>query len=258
MDKDEIKQRLSGYLPEIYAEDDPEISEALRLAKEDVELSAWLDEEVSFNQAFGAALGQLPIDDTGLAAGMEEFLSSAETKISDVPAKRSMRRLTWAIAAILLLAGVLTKYFVYPPAVQFPEVQTLSAASFRDQMAFFATERFVLDKSTTDLAKAQAWLETKDYPVFDQIPGTIVSFKGMGCKAINWHGSKVGLVCFLNDRKELVHLFIWDADDVDAIDDHDLRKLARAHGLETQGWRDQERHYVYVGADPEVSLAGLL
>ena len=57
MTKEEIMTRLAGYRPELYEDDDPDIAEALRLARQDPELSEWLDNEIAFDRAFAGMLG---------------------------------------------------------------------------------------------------------------------------------------------------------------------------------------------------------
>ena len=47
-------------------------------------------------------------------------------------------------------------------------------------------------------------------------------------------------------------------DDLEGEAGPELGKLERIRNRETQGWQDEERVYVLVGADPDVSLAGLL
>ena len=120
----------------------------------------------------------------------------------------------------------------------------------------FATKRFILDETFEDLEDSQHWLESKGHPTFEKVPGQLVQFRGLGCKTINWSGSKVGLICFENSKEETVHLFVVDASTFAELSPID--HVAVHRGLETGGWRDQDKVFLLVGSAPDVSVAELL
>ena len=254
MDKEEIKTRLSGYRPDLYDDRDPQIAGALARAKEDPELKAWLEEEIAFDYRFGATLKCTPADRSGL----DELLATGRRELLVARPRAFRKTALLAAAAVLVLSAISVKYFFFPPPVQFPALGERSASGFRDHMAYFATQRFVLDETTSDLEQARAWLAERDLPVYGTTPSQIARFKGMGCKAIDWNGLKVSLVCFLNKDDELVHLFVINTGVFPRVDPVRLGTLTRRHGLETQGWSDREFVYLLVGSEPGVSLQGLL
>lgn len=255
MNKEQVKIHLAGYRPEIYQDDDPQIAEALRIARADPDLSAWLDEEIAFDHALTATLRRTPPN----PGGIESILRAArEEKAEPRIRRRTAVRLALAVAAVLMLGGFLAKYFLFPAPVTFAGVTSDTVPGFRDAMAYFANQRFVLDQRTSDLEEARRWLVDHKSPVYPDTPENILRYKGMGCKAIDWHGTQVSLICFRNDRDDLVHLFVVDVTDLADADDANLGRLQRFRGLETQGWRNGNLVCLYVGANPEVSLAGLL
>ena len=159
MDREKIKEQLAGYRPGIYAENDPAIADALAAARDDEELSAWLDGELEFDRAFSRLLRGAPVDRAGMAG-----LMKAETEQSKTAKKTKGRRmipLIATLAAVLLLGGFLVKYFCFPPEVTFPAGSQESISQFRDQMSYYATQRFVLEKTTEDLEEARDWLVEK-------------------------------------------------------------------------------------------------
>ena len=163
-----------------------------------------------------------------------------------------------ASVALIMLSGVLINYFFYPKPVVFPELNVANSNDFRDHMAYFATQRFTLEKTTSDWAVAYDWLAQRNAPVYNAAPEHLTKLKGMGCREIDWNGTKVSLICFLNGKEELIHLFIVNKA---SLTNKDLTKLAlmeRYHELETQGWSDDKCVYVLVGSEKEVSLKGLL
>ena len=159
-----------------------------------------------------------------------------------------------------MLGAGAVKYFVFPPPVQFAEAGEKTPDTFRDQMAFFANERFALDKFYKELGDSQQWLEAKDFPVFDAVPSKIVGFRGMGCKKIDWDGTKVGLVCFKNGAGQVVHLFVMDAEDLVGVESPatPLQEMAVMRGLETGGWIEGDKVMLLVGSDPDVPIGEFL
>lgn len=263
MDKDKIKETLSGYLPEIYNEDDPQIAEALKQAQADPELRQHLEDECQFDRDFSEALRAIPVN----YEGMQELLDSdhqeksSQLKKTDkvIPFKSKRRiRLILASVAVMLLSGFLINYFFFPKPVTFPQLTEANTSDFRDHMAYFATQRFTLEKTTPDWNEARNWLVEKKAPVFNAAPEHLAKLKGMGCREIDWNGTKVSLICFLNGKEELVHLFIVDQANLNLKDLAQLQTLKKYHALETKGWSDQEHVYLLVASEEDISLDGIL
>ena len=254
MNQEEVNIHLAGYRPEIYRDDDPRIAEALRVARADPELSAWLEQEIAFDHRLAATLRNVPSDSGAIEAIIRTARADSRPRFRRFPG----RGLLLAAAAVLALGGFLVKFFLFPPPVQFAGSAADPVPGFRDAMAYVANQRFVLNKTSPDLEVARRWLVENECPVYPNTPENIVRYKGMGCKAIDWHGTKVSLVCFLNERDDIVHLFVVEVADLADASEANLAKLQRLRGLETQGWRDERLVYLFVGSDPDVSLAGLL
>ena len=254
MDKEDIKLHLAGYRPELYDDDDPQIAEALAAAKADPELSQWLDEQIAFDRDFAASLtGLTPRDEArdSLLGGPDEASS----------ARSGFPRWPLAAAALFLVCSIAgVKYFLFPPEVQFAHTETKTATTFRQDMAMFANQRFMLDERFKDLGDSQRWLEEQEHPAFEQVPSQLVRYKGLGCKTIDWAGTKVGLICFKNSRDETVHLFIVEKSALAGFETGapTLGKVATHHGLETGGWVEGDTLMLLVGAKPGVRVGELL
>ena len=179
-----------------------------------------------------------------------------ESKIVSFPTRRLWMA---AAAAVVLTAAGLVKYFAFPPPVVFPGTEFSSVSKFREDMAFFATERFVLDNTTKDLSEARDWLKEHQSPVYEETPGAIVSFEGMGCKTFNWDEHKVSLVCFKNDDDDIVHLFVANkAIFEDLMPASDLQTMQVKRQLETGGWMTENEVFLLVGSNPKVKISPLL
>ena len=258
MNSSEAKTILSGYdlsransLPQ-------EALEALDFARSDAELSLWLEGQLAFDECYRSELREIPIPE-GLEARILQAAASAtegaaETiSISQEPCKPGRRNLILALAAALALLGAIA-YLVFPSG------GPATVETFREGMAKFASNRFSLDHFTDDLSAAKAWLDEKGYPSYPEVPEQFVRFKGMGCKTIDWNGQKVGLVCFVNDRHEIIHLFVIERSVLENIDSKGelIEAIAVHHGLETSGWNSEKYTFMLVGSDPNVRLAPLL
>lgn len=257
MDKDQIRQNLAGYRPELYQDDDPLIAESLRAAKADPELSKWLAEQVTFDRELSASLANVQPPE-----GSREALLLAYQKQKVTPLRRKkIPRAAWAVAALLLLSAAgLIKYFAFPPPVQFAEQANPTVETFREQMAYFASQRFVLDETFETNSESAAWLAQEDFPTLEEIPGALTSYRGMGCKKIHWQGTKVGLICFRNKENKIVHLFILDKDSLQSAppQEAEFENVLVRHERETKGWSDREKAYLLVGSQPGVKIANLL
>lgn len=257
MDKEQIRQNLSGYRPELYQDDDPLIAESLRAAKANPELSAWLDEQIAYDRDLTNTLSaaQPP-------QGSREALLAAhqEQQITRISRKR-IPTAAWAAAAIFLIsAGGLIKFFAFPPPVEFVATSNPTVETLREQMAYFASQRFVLDETFASNVESAQWLATEDFPTLNTVPGELVQYKGMGCKKITWQGNKIGLICFKNKANEIVHLFILDQKGLETSPQHDaeFEKVLVRHERETKGWRDENQVYLLVGSDPGTKVGNLL
>jgi hypothetical protein len=257
MDKDQIRQNLSGYRPELYQDDDPLIAESLRAAKADPELSKWLEEEIAFDRQITNTLATAQPPE-----GSQVALLLAYRKQNITPFRRRGRaRSVWAAAAILLLSAAgLIKYFAFPPPVEFAHTEHPTVETLREQMAYFASQRFVLDETFDSNSESAQWLASEDFPTLDSVPGELVRYRGMGCKKFMWQNNKVGLICFKNKANEIVHLFVIDREGLmdSPQADADFEKMLVRHERETKGWRDDNQVYLLVGSEPGVRIPHLL
>ena len=126
-------------------------------------MKAWLAQEQDFDKQLTAALSDIPVPDDLQAQLLETKPSEeATSKVVAFPS----RRVWLSAAAIFVIAGMLVKYFMFPPPVQFPGTSFAAVDTFRDHMAHFANSRFVLDHMTKDLDNAKAWLAEHQSPAY--------------------------------------------------------------------------------------------
>ncbi len=261
MNPDEAKSILAAYREDIPLDEAPNMQAALAAAQEDPSLAAWFEEEQAFDREFAAALQRVPIPEdleAKLLQGMPATNHAGETpnkKVVAFPQKQ-----VWlAVAALFVIAVSLVKYFAFPPPVEFPGTAFTKVDTFRDHMAHFANQRFVLNHTTKDLSEARDWLRARQSPAYDETPTAIVKFEGMGCKSFDWGGHTVSLVCFKDTNDDIVHLFVINRSALTDLEPATpLEEVLVQQNLETGGWMDDERLYVLVGSEPHVKIGSIL
>ncbi len=269
MTHQEAKEILAAYRPDVPREEAPEVEDALVLLEEDATLRAWFEAEQRFDEDFASALESIAVPENLLQNIVEQHQAEletdgveAETEAPDDKVLVFPRRRLWygaAAAAIVLSALGLVKYFMFPPAVVFPEGNFASVKKFCDDMAIYANSRFVLGESTKDYEVIRTWLADEGSPVYDKTPEMIVNLEGIGCQTFFWGENRVSLVCFRNHEDEIVHLFVVEKDVFDSlVPAEQLRAVQVRHELETGGWMTEEMLYLLVGSDAEVEIGGLL
>ncbi|MEM9081378.1 MAG: hypothetical protein AAGC74_11875, partial [Verrucomicrobiota bacterium] len=228
------------------------IAKALKIAQADPELSRWLEDEITSDRLISENLRSL----TSPSRSKEDLLAQVHALR---PRRRKFPARTLAAAALLLLsASLLINYYAFPPPVQFTQTQQPTVESFREQMAYFASQRFVLDSHSKELEQSREWLAQRDYPTFTDIPGPIINFEGMGCKKIDWHGHKVSLICFKNKNNEIVHLFTIDKSAFQNLQTTQLPQMLVHHSRQTGGFTTTDKIHLYVASQPGISITPLL
>ncbi|MEM8955779.1 MAG: hypothetical protein AAGD22_16615 [Verrucomicrobiota bacterium] len=281
MNTEEAKRILGGSGPDHRDLNDSLYAEAMKLAETDPELAAWLEREWAFDQDMASAFRDMEVPD-GLADAIvsgvcsfdegdaQELVrdESSVVLIGEEPPVANgkivsighFKRRLWMVAAVLVAGAFLTVFFLFPPAVKFPEDDFSSIDVFRDHMALFANSRFVLDYSTKDLGEAREWLRDRGAPVYDSTPAAIAAYRAMGCKTFDWGGKAVSLVCFVNGHGDLVHLFLLERGAMGDLESGELSlpEVAVRRDLETGGWSDADFVYLLVGSEPGVDVEEIL
>jgi len=262
MTLEEAKEILSVYRDDLPLDEPPEVSEALAMLETDDALQTWFEAEQKFDEELASAFSDIEVpEDLATKILTESPSQSADTPVAESKIVSFPTRRLWmaAAAAVVLTAAGLVKYFAFPPPVVFTGTGFSAVSKFREDMAFYATERFVLGHMTKDLGEARDWLKQHQSPSYEEVPGAIVEFEGMGCQTFNWGEHQVSLVCFKNEDDDIVHLFVANkAAFTELMPATELQTLQVEHQLETGGWMSEDKIYLFVGSDPKVKINALL
>lgn len=250
MNREELKKLLGAFPPA--ASDDEELAEALGALESDSELASWYEEECAFDKAFSAKLREVPVPgnlkESILAAQADE--SATDQSDAEI-ASGKIVPFAWpwlaAAAAAMIAVLVVVNVVLTPSAV--------AVDTWRDGMAQFAADGFGLDHKTSSSAEAGTWLEKNDAPA--RVPEMLAKLESMGCKALDWRGHRVSVVCLDRGDKKAVHLFVIDREALSATDGSSLQQDLVCCDRQTCGWMDNDYAYLLVGAEAETPVTDL-
>jgi hypothetical protein len=197
MNSQEAKFILQAYRHNGADARDPHFAEALAQAARDPQLAAWVAEDQELHRLLNRSLRAIPVP--------------ADLKINILAGGKIVRpafkwrQSAWlaAAAAVMLLLSMTIRWLPREDAVDY--------AAFRETMSRFLNTEFnqTLDLATNDVPTLHQWLENAKAPIPSNLPSGLVEGAGLGCRVLDFHGSKVSLVCF-RARGEVVHLFVID------------------------------------------------
>jgi hypothetical protein len=246
MSRDQAKEILSAFRPGTEDERDPVFVEALQLAEQDRELSAWLAERQAFDAAVKRRLAAslLPPD---LSEQIRIGATLRQTKA------RQRRQRLWALAACLVLLLTLAGLFLY----QWKFTETTQFAACRSDMVHFLQKFPKLDLETSSIAQARRWLDETRHLQEVQFPSGLQRFPTIGCRTLEWHGRPLGLVCFMVDG-EVVHFIVIPRSSIPDGPPTLEPQFTRVGGETTVAWSRGDLTYLVLAKASEGFLRGRL
>lgn len=233
MNNDHAKIILSVYRPHGQDADDPFFAEALRQAKLDPSMDAWLKEEQRFDADFADTLRAVaaPAD----AKNMIKATMGAST---------GRRRRWWPLAAIAASAAVLLTTSLLlkprPAGLQLPENATVAQLATN-----LADHHASIGLMSGDFARVRQWISERGGPLPDDLPPGLARLMVLGCETWNTTRGKVSLVCFVGENKQMVHLYIFEkAADFPGLPDYAHPRLDREGNWSLALWQSNGRAYV--------------
>lgn len=230
----EAKTILLLYRPGTTDADEPQLAEALALARQEAELGAWLEAHCSRQMALREKFRQIPIP-----AGLKEQIISeqaAQQRASDWKRRKVMIA---AAVCLMILAGLLDWYS--RPA---PE-NTLTI--YQHEMIGLALRGYGMDLVTNDLSQIRTYLAQHQAPANFQLSAALKNTTVNGCAVESWQDAKVTMVCFHTPKsadQNNLWLFVVDESAVRKVNVGTSPSVGRIHRLVTATWVQDGKLYL--------------
>lgn len=232
MNRDEAKKMLLLYRTDADAAD-PQIAEALALAKTDAELSRWFEEyrvaQMALRQKFQQAVPP---------AGLKEQIVSehaAQNKII-------FRRMNFALAA----AAIVVALIVLAPFWFQPHAKDNTFSIYKNRMVGVALRGYAMDLATNDPAKIRDYFAQNHAPADYVLPAALQKTTVTGCAVESWQDKKVSMICFStgkSGRQSDLWLFVVDQASVKDPPPAAPPQFAKVNQLTTASWAQDGKLY---------------
>jgi hypothetical protein len=236
VNRSEAQRVLLLYRPGTTEAGDPEMMEALELARRDPELGRWFEQHRAFQKAMSARFRKIQAP----AHLRTTILARAQVPAPVISQPRYGWRLPlWlAATAILVLACLAGLWFRPHPADQF--------ANYRARMVSGALREYQMDIKTNDMRLVRQDLASRGAPADYVVPPGIERLRLTGGGRLTWRNNPVAMVCFDRGDKQMLFLFVLNRS---AISDPPPAKphLDKVNELLTASWTQGDKTYVLAG-----------
>jgi uncharacterized membrane protein YbaN (DUF454 family) len=233
MTTQEAKQILLLYRPGTVDEQEPEIAEALALARTDPVLKVWLQEHCAFYELVRDKLQQV-----GVPPDLRESILARRKTVHTTAWWQSPILLTAAAAVVLLLgiAAYWSKGFI-------PD----RFANFEARMVGTALREYRMDIETNDMATVRQFLASKGAPADYEVTRGLAGLQVVGGGCLHWRNNPVSMVCF-KSGPSMLYLFVMNRS---AVHDPPPRTPQgdRLRGLATVSWTAGKNTYFLAGPE---------
>lgn len=236
MNQAQAKQVLLLYRPGIDSAAEPDVAQALALARQDPELASWLEQHQAFQAAMRSRLRQIEVP-----PHLPEVILAAHKVVRPV---FFWQRPVWIAAAAIFLIMLGIVSIVLRPSV--PD----RFADYRETMVGAAVRMYGMDLETSDPARLRQFIERKGAPAdyrltqgLEQLP-----LKGGGLQ--RWRGNPVSMVCFNRPGDKMLFLFVMKRAALKDPPPENAAKpqVAQLGGLVTASWTQGDNAYLLAGA----------
>jgi hypothetical protein len=235
----EAKEILLLYRPGTADTADPQIAEALELARRDPELGRWFEQHSAFQKTMRAKFQQIEVP-AHLKASLLIRGAVAPKILPPQAWWRSPIWLTTAAAAVVLLLGVVGVW-------RKPRVPD-RFANYQARMVSQALREYRMDLVTNDMRQIRQFMADRGAPDDYQVPQGLEHLQLTGGGLLTWRSHPVSMVCFDRGDKQMLFLFVMKRS---AIKDPPLEapQVSKVSQMLTVSWTRGDNTYVLAGPE---------
>jgi hypothetical protein len=238
MTPDQAKQTLLLFRPGTADAQDPQIAEALELARQDPDLGVWFENHRAFQQAMRRKFRQIEPP-----AHLKASLLIRDAVRPGVVAPRLWWRqplLLALAAALVLLLGIAVLWLASPHHDQF--------ANYRARMVSTALREYRMDLITNDMRQVRQFLASRGAPANYEVTPGLEKLQLTGAGFLRWRNEPVSMVCFNRGDNQMLFLFVMNRS---ALKDPpaETPDLATIANLTTASWSRGDKTYLLAGPD---------
>lgn len=233
MNQEEAKNILLLYRPEMTDAGDPQLAEALALAKRDPQLARWLDEHCAWQNALRAKFRQI-----AAPAGLKEQI------ISERAAQEKIifwgRNFALAAAACIVGLIILAPFWFHSRADD-------TFAIYRTRMVSTALRGYAMDLTTNNPVQIRAYLAQNHAPADFVLPAALQQVAVTGCAIEHWQGANVSMICFRTGKPIApgdLWLFVIDRVSVKDAPVDASPQFSKVNSLITATWTQDGKVYL--------------
>jgi hypothetical protein len=233
----EAREFLLLYRPGMADTADPQMTEALELARQDPDLGRWFEQHRVFQKAMRAKFQQIEVP-AHLKISLLTQRPAQQTFIPQ-PWWRSPVWLTASVAVLLLLglAGAWLK----------PHTPD-GFANYQSRMVSEAQREYRMDLVTNDMKQVRQFMASRGAPAdYDLTPG-LGHLQLTGGGRLTWRSHPVTMVCFDRGDKQMLFLFVMKRSGVKD-PPPETPQLAKVLQIRTASWSHGDNTYVLAGPE---------
>jgi hypothetical protein len=234
----EAKEVLLLYRPGTAEVAEPQMAEALDLARRDPELGRWFDEHRAFQKAMRAKFQQIEVP---------AHLKSSILIRGTVPPGIVTPRLLWrspfwltAAATMLLLLGAVVLWLRPHRPDRF--------ADYQARMVSEAQREYRMDLVTNQMAQIRQFMASRGAPADYHVTSGLERLQLTGGGCLTWRSQPVAMVCFDRGDKQMLFLFVMKRS---AVKDPPptTPQLTKVRQMLTASWTQGDNTYVLAGPE---------
>jgi hypothetical protein len=252
MNRDDAKNILLLYRPDTVDILDPQVTEALALAKHDAELAGWFRELCTRQEILRAKFRQIQAP-----AGLKEQIISEQAAREKIVVWRRTTVFT-AVAAAVVVLLTLAVFRLRPP------LNDNTLAFYRNRMVGAALRVYTMDLATDNPAQIRDYLKQNHAPADYILPAPLEKVASTGCAITSWQGAKVSMICFRTGKvlppgeQSDLWLFVIDRSLVKNAPPPGPPQLAKVNQLITATWTQGDKLYLLGTEGDEETIRQLL